>query len=251
MNLAKQLSATKIDKVKGWLDEIMQAGSREMIQIERDTGWQNDEYEYCAYIYTGLNRYHIAAIDRLNQPGYLGCTVTSRYPRPGECWRRGRDLPDGALEHETWERIKAHILAYEMVRPDPHQTSITATFELLSHTLQGALTITYQAKMNGYWQLPDFTGGAIPMTPTGSPVVAPPMTPTGSSAAAPTPVIPTAGSPAAAPKPVIPTALIDSVVDILSVVLEQLPVEMLPELIIAKDPYVRAATKRIVKLGAK
>ena len=45
---------------------------------------------------------------------YLGCTVSSRKPRPGEKWTRGNDLPDGTYHEDTWNEILRAIIAYEM-----------------------------------------------------------------------------------------------------------------------------------------
>lgn len=88
-------------------------------------------------IYTDRNVYTIRAVERWHisygaasaksehpQPpankvyekGYLGCVVQSRKPRAGENWRRGNDLPDGALDQATWLRILAGIVSYEMVQ---------------------------------------------------------------------------------------------------------------------------------------
>lgn len=161
MNSLKQ--SAKIDEVKKWLNEIVYDGAYGMMKVEQDSGWQNNEYIYSVYIHTVLNKYSIRAVDRLDQPGYLGCTATGRYSRPGEDWLRGNDLPDGVLEYETWKRIKQAMLVYEFVRHEPCH----------------------------------------------------------------------------------------SVVAILYPLLKQLPVEMLPELLIAEDSYVRAAAKRRVELETK
>lgn len=47
--------------------------------------------------------------------GYLGCTSQCRKPRAGEQQHRGSDLHDGPLTPETWHRILADIVSYEMV----------------------------------------------------------------------------------------------------------------------------------------
>lgn len=49
-------------------------------------------------------------------PGGLGCTASSRKPRAGEDWHRGSDLADGPLSEDTWRRILADIVSYEMVK---------------------------------------------------------------------------------------------------------------------------------------
>jgi hypothetical protein len=45
---------------------------------------------------------------------YLGSTVSTRKNRPGECWNRGNDLPDGKYNDETWDDILKGIIRYEM-----------------------------------------------------------------------------------------------------------------------------------------
>jgi len=65
-------------------------------------------------LYTDTNRYSFTAIDR-ERNSYLGCIANSRKPRAGEGWNRGRDLADGSLSHETWIKILADIISYEMV----------------------------------------------------------------------------------------------------------------------------------------
>jgi hypothetical protein len=44
---------------------------------------------------------------------YLGCTMSNRYPDPGETWTRGSDLADGACTVETWNRIIRDIVRAE------------------------------------------------------------------------------------------------------------------------------------------
>ena len=48
--------------------------------------------------------------------GYLGCIATCRKARAGEDWQRGNDLADGPLTEETWRRIIADIVSYELAR---------------------------------------------------------------------------------------------------------------------------------------
>ena len=69
-------------------------------------------------LYTDNNSYGISA--RLNsvgsrEGGYMGCIAWSRKPRAGETWTRGNDLADGRLTLETWNKILADIVAYELV----------------------------------------------------------------------------------------------------------------------------------------
>lgn len=74
------------------------------------------EHRFCFIVYTDTNSYNIRAVER-NAPAksYLGCTSKSRKPRAGEDWYRGNDLADGDLSEETWRRILADIVAYELV----------------------------------------------------------------------------------------------------------------------------------------
>lgn len=64
-----------------------------------------------AVFYTSNTRYSIRVSST-----YMGCTASSRKPRAGEDWTRGRDLADGPATVETWRRILGEIVSYEMVR---------------------------------------------------------------------------------------------------------------------------------------
>jgi hypothetical protein len=71
-------------------------------------------------IYTDNYKYRINAVEKLEgEKSYLGCTVSSRKPLAGEDWTRGNDLADGKLTRETWERIKDHIIGYELIELAP------------------------------------------------------------------------------------------------------------------------------------
>ena len=48
--------------------------------------------------------------------GFLGCGGGARKPRAGEDWTRGNDLADGPFTEETWRRILADIVSFELVR---------------------------------------------------------------------------------------------------------------------------------------
>ncbi len=67
-------------------------------------------------IFTASHVYRIAA-----SPTYLGCTVSSRMPRPGETWTRGNDLADGSFAIETWDRILRDIVGYELKAIEPER----------------------------------------------------------------------------------------------------------------------------------
>jgi len=76
--------------------------------------------ELAIRIYTANNWYHLRVSQHTNEDGdisgYLGCEASSRIPRAGEDHHRGNDLPDGMLTEETWQRILAAIVSYEMVK---------------------------------------------------------------------------------------------------------------------------------------
>ncbi len=61
-------------------------------------------------VYTATHVYTISCTQM-----YLGCTVQTRAPRPGEQHTRGNDLPDGPNTYDTWVRILTGIVAYELI----------------------------------------------------------------------------------------------------------------------------------------
>lgn len=61
--------------------------------------------------YTNTNKYTITCIDS----GFISCGVSSRMPRAGEDWTRGRDLIDGKFSKDTWDSILQNIITYELV----------------------------------------------------------------------------------------------------------------------------------------
>lgn len=93
-----------------------------------DQGEENDpqifDHTWRFSIYTDNNRYAIVAVEHKLGRSYLGCISQSRKPRAGEDWHRGRDMADGGLSEETWRRILADIVSYEMVRV--HKTNTVA-----------------------------------------------------------------------------------------------------------------------------
>lgn len=104
-------------------------------------------WRFC--LYTDNNRYVFRATES-PESDYLGCIASSRKPRAGEDWNRGRDLMDGPLTEQTWRKILADIVSYEMVRvnhpttkgqsgerlypPTPEPTRLTTGDELGSQT---------------------------------------------------------------------------------------------------------------------
>jgi hypothetical protein len=77
--------------------------------------WKVNEDRISVTLYTDGHSYHITATD-----DYLGCTASTRKPRPGEDWTRGSDLADGKLNRKTWDRILRDIIAYELKTISAH-----------------------------------------------------------------------------------------------------------------------------------
>lgn len=184
---------TRIDQVKEWLKDFARARINK-VHVEKDTGWQ-----HIAILYT--------ATDREDQ-GYLGCIASNRYPRLGEHWRRGNDLPDGPLTRETWEKIKDAIISYELVEPAPMQTSNAATFENLTLALKGVLTSIEKATSSSSSPENIF----LDVNRTGVAYVSPEVK--------------------------------ESTIDFLQSILETAPVEMLPEIIVSEDDCLQIAAAR-------
>jgi hypothetical protein len=71
-------------------------------------------------LFTEIHSYHIVARRRNKKErgegdlGYLGCTASTRKPRVGESWTRGRDLADGIYSEQTWINILCDIVGHEM-----------------------------------------------------------------------------------------------------------------------------------------
>ena len=70
-------------------------------------------------LFTEIHSYHISARRRnksrnKDDLGYLGCVASTRKPRVGESWTRGRDLADGIYSEQTWINILCDIVGYEM-----------------------------------------------------------------------------------------------------------------------------------------
>ena len=76
-----------------------------------------------ASLFTERHAYHITAMPSWNTEtegyeGYLSAFVGNRMSRAGEDenWERGSYLADGPYNEDTWQRIMADIISYEMVR---------------------------------------------------------------------------------------------------------------------------------------
>ena len=83
--------------------------------MKADEGTGNIRFK----VYTNDHCYSITALVEQRTVGqyhtYLGCIASSRKPRAGEDWTRGNDLADGELSLETWNKILADIVSYELV----------------------------------------------------------------------------------------------------------------------------------------
>jgi hypothetical protein len=103
-------------------------------------------------IYTDTNRYSISASDRggIATFGYLGCIALARKPRAGEDWQRGNDLADGPLTPETWHKILADVVSYEMVKVHSKAKAMAdAAMERAPTELFAQEIETYQAHLSG------------------------------------------------------------------------------------------------------
>lgn len=110
-----ECTSIKMELLNKWIDELIFPGkSEKFVQILKTYKTESEEIkELC--VYTNEHKYKIYAVDRKNDDGYLGCSVTTRKMRPGEDWIRGNDLADGIFIKETWQRILCSIVNYEIV----------------------------------------------------------------------------------------------------------------------------------------
>jgi len=122
---------SKVDQLKQWVQEICRGEKslENFMKVIEDKGESNEdrsayEFKFKFNIYTGTHFYRITALDRSENEGYLGCTMSNRKPRAGEDWTRGRDLPDGKFTKETWDEIKNAIIACELVELAPKQKRV-------------------------------------------------------------------------------------------------------------------------------
>jgi hypothetical protein len=106
-----------------WLEEITPFGDNNVlryVEVVNDQGHGdgdgdgNYEMKKTVRIYTDNYVYAIVARDRSNNDGYLGCVHSLRKPYVGEQHTRGRDLPDGPFNKDTWDRIRNAIIANEL-----------------------------------------------------------------------------------------------------------------------------------------
>lgn len=99
------------EDVLKWINEDLKYGLFENLEI--DIVSDNPEVKKIKTC-SKNNQYFITVKkSSKNTEGYLGCTVSSLSPLEGENWIRGKDLADGSLCQETWNKIMKDIIARE------------------------------------------------------------------------------------------------------------------------------------------
>ena len=109
---------------ENWFNEITFGDKKNIDSYVQETSSgkgspEKTEIKTIFTLYTNNYIYNITAIERhpdSKRISYLGCVMNCRKSRPGEDWLRGNDLPDGALNNETWNRIKNAIIRNELVK---------------------------------------------------------------------------------------------------------------------------------------
>lgn len=106
------------DLIEDWISRFSQPASHaQLYRFERSSdGPIGGATEHVVALYTDNNKYMITARWGEGSYGYLGCCSMARKPRAGEEQHRGADLSDGPFTYETWFRILADIVSYEMVQ---------------------------------------------------------------------------------------------------------------------------------------
>lgn len=111
---------------------------------------KNEEDRFVIRLYTSDHCYQIVAKgDRVwaanipvlkgEHPAYLGCTASTRRPRPGEDWTRGNDLPDGRFNLQTLQSIIGAIVFYEakeVIKPRKRVPDTEEELEPIGPSLQ-------------------------------------------------------------------------------------------------------------------
>jgi hypothetical protein len=95
-----------IKKLYEWIRDIFVFAPVEFVEVINIS--DVDTY-LRVQLYTSDNLYSIT----LNK-NYLGCMVSNRKSYPGESWERGRDLPDGEFNKETWYNILNKMFGCEL-----------------------------------------------------------------------------------------------------------------------------------------
>lgn len=95
-----------------WMQTIIWNNGKSVIYSIQNI--DSTEERLKVFIYTHCSQYVIYLRKPIKDEGYIGCGVTNRMERPGETWKRGRDLPDGKYNEETFRKIVNAIVAYEL-----------------------------------------------------------------------------------------------------------------------------------------
>ncbi len=108
----KRFVETAYPEFYKWIQNISWRNGKSIIYGINDQGTKEERLR--VFLYTHCSRYNICIRKPNNDKGYIGCTVSNRMERPGETWKRGRDLPDGPFEQSTMLKIIYGIIAYEL-----------------------------------------------------------------------------------------------------------------------------------------
>lgn len=120
---ASELLPSDFSELAQWIQSTCRRKSiTDLIMLDNKQAEDSISYS----LFTKDYKYHITArvpkIEKLGKGemltvnGYLGCTFTTRKPRAGEQWNRGRDLLDGDYSENTWRGIVNDILENELVK---------------------------------------------------------------------------------------------------------------------------------------
>lgn len=105
-----------IETMKEWIiRDLCRHGSFE--NRIHEVSWSEDGV-YRFKMYTEDYCYSISAKAPESEgtdKGYIGCIAICRKPHAGEDQFRGSDLADGEFSPETWHRVLADIVNYELV----------------------------------------------------------------------------------------------------------------------------------------
>ena len=96
--------------LEGYIHNINWWQNNSRVAILKST---DEEKRYQLYMFSEKHEYSIWI-----SPKSIGAGLSCRYCEPMEDWHRGRDLPDGECNEETFKKILFAILACELVRYD-------------------------------------------------------------------------------------------------------------------------------------
>ena len=100
-----------LPKIADWFYNIFGEDYKRKLRVLK---LDRDELRFNIALFTAHYSYHISV-----KPGtgssssYMGCIKILRYALPGEISNRGKDMPDGKLNEETFNKILFSILNSE------------------------------------------------------------------------------------------------------------------------------------------